>query len=220
MIRGIWLLAVSITVTASLTAAQTTGRISGTVISEDGTVVEHADACASLTSGNSTTINCRIPVDDEGHFQIENVKFGSYGIFAVNEEQGYSIDNQSPGLKVTVTAENPSQNVIIRFRPRGGVLTGAVTDKVTGKAVEDAWINYIAIDNGGEGGNRRTVGGGFSLAAPTESNLLIYVSANGYKGWVYTDASNPAQPVVRLASGERRVLHIELEPLPKTSGVR
>jgi hypothetical protein len=220
MIRGVWLLTVSIAVTASLMTAQTTGHISGTVISEDGTVIDHADACTSVTSGNSTTINCRIPVDEEGHFQIENVKFGSYGIFAINEGEGYSIENQSPGLKVTVTPENPSQSVMIRLRPRGGVFTGSVTDKVSGKAIEDAWIDYIAIDNGGAGGNRRTVGGRFSMAAPTESNLLIYVSAKGYKGWVYTDASNPAQPVVRLASGERRVLDIELEPLPKTSGVR
>jgi hypothetical protein len=220
MIRRIWLLTLSIAVAASFMTAQTNGRISGTVISEDGTVVDHADACTSETSGNSTSINCRIPVDDEGHFQVENVKLGSYGIFAINEELGYSIENQSPGLKVTLTPENPSQNVIIRLRPRGGVLTGSVKDKVSGKPVEDAWINYIAIDNRGGGGSRRSVDGRFSLAAPTESNLLIYVCANGYKGWVYTDASNSAQPVVRLGSGERRVLDIELEPLPNTSEVR
>ena len=48
----------------------------------------------------------------------------------------------------------------------------------------------------------------------------LNVSAKGYKGWVYTDDSNPAQPAVRLASDERRVLDIGLEPLSKTSGVR
>jgi hypothetical protein len=68
--------------------SQTTGRISGTVISEDGTVVDHADACTSVTSGNNTSINCIFPVDDEGHFQIENVKFGTYGMFAINEGGG------------------------------------------------------------------------------------------------------------------------------------
>lgn len=219
MMRGIWLLTVSIALAASLTTAQTTGRISGTVISEDGAVVDHMNVCTSVTSGNQRRTNCLIPVDDAGHFQIENVKFGSYGVFAINEEQGYSVDNQSPGLKVTVTSENPFQNVTIRLRPRGGILTGSVTDKVSGKAVDEAWINYIEIDNGG-GGSHRTVAGRFSMAAPTESNLLIYVHANGYKGRIYTDGSNPAQPLVKLTSGERRVLDLELEPLPKTSGVR
>jgi hypothetical protein len=220
MMREIWLLTVSIVVAASLTTAQTTGRITGTVITEDGAVVDHFDVCMSVTSGNHTTTNCRVPVDAEGHFEIENVRFGSYGIFAVNEEEGYSIENQTPGLKVTVTADSPSQNVTIRLREKGAVLTGSVTDKVTGKAIEDAWINYIDIDNGGGGGSHRTIGGRFSMATPTKSNLLIYVSAKGYKGWVCTDASNPSQPLVRLASGERKVLIIELEPLPKISGVR
>jgi hypothetical protein len=99
MIRRICLLTASAVVTACLMAAQTSGRISGTVIGEDGAVVDHVNVCTSVTTGNNTTINCRIPVDNAGHFQIENVKFGSYGIFAVNDEQGYSIQNQSPGLK-------------------------------------------------------------------------------------------------------------------------
>jgi hypothetical protein len=220
MIRGIWVLTVSIASTASLMTAQATGRISGTVITEGGAVVDKGNVCESETFGKVISIDCVYPIDSEGHFQIPNVKFGSPTIFAVNEEEGYSIGNQTPGLKVNVTPENPWQNVVIRVRPRGGVLTGSVTDKVSGKAVEGAWISYIAIDNGGTGGNRQAAGGRFSMAVPTDSNLLIYVSAKGYKGWVYTDDSNPAQPAVRLASDERRVLDIGLEPLSKTSGVR
>lgn len=147
--RGIWLLTVSIAIAAALTTAQTTGRISGNVISEDGAVVDHFDVCMSVTSGNNTTTNCRVATDAQGHFEIEDVKFGSYGIFAVKEQEGYSIDNQTPGLKVTVTADSPWQSVTIRLRERGAILTGSVTDRVSGRAVEDAWINYIDIDNGG-----------------------------------------------------------------------
>jgi hypothetical protein len=63
-------------------------------------------------------------------------KFGSYGIFTTNEEEGDSIENQRPGLRVTVTAENPSQNVSIRLQgPRRGVLTGLVTVKVTRRQI-------------------------------------------------------------------------------------
>jgi hypothetical protein len=219
MRRGFWLLNVSVLVTASLMTAQTTGHISGTVISEDGGVIENTKVCTSYISGSRTTINCLTPVDNEGHFQIENMKFGSYTIFAINEAQGYSMENQSPGLSLSVTPENPSQTVTIQLGPKGAVLTGSVTDNVSGKAIDDAWISYIAIDNGTGSGQKRTLGGQFSMAVPTESNLLIYVSARGYKGWVYADSSNPAQPLVRLASGEHRVLDIELEPLPKTSAV-
>jgi hypothetical protein len=40
------------------------------------------------------------------------------------------------------------------------------------------------------------------------------VSAPGYKEWVYTDAANPSWLVLRLGSGEKKVLDIELERAP------
>jgi hypothetical protein len=219
MVRAARSLASCIIATASLMAAQTVGSISGDVTSENGTVVRHAKVCTSITSKQSTTIGCNTLVDDEGHFQIENLDFGRYGIFAINEEEGYSIDNQSPGLQIEVSPKNPSPHVSVRLRPKGTVFMGSVTDKTNGNAIDNAWIEYVSLDNG-NAGSRRTVGGRFSVVVPTDSALLIYVVATGYKGWVYADSSNLTQPTVMFAPGERRVVDIELEPTPKTSAVR
>ena len=217
MLRLICLLTLSVVVAASFVNAQNTASITGTALNENGATLAHANLCTSVSSGSHTTINCRYSVDSEGHFDIQNIGVGTYGVFAINEDEGYSIDNQSPGVKVTLTPENPSQNITVHLRPRGAIVTGSVSDRISGKVIEDAWINYIAIDDGGGGGNHKTSGGRFTMAVPTSSNLLIYVSAHGYKGWVCTDSSSSAQPVVRLAPGERRVLDIELEPLTKSS---
>jgi hypothetical protein len=176
--KGTWLIVFVVIVSSNLTA-QAVGRITGTLINEDGQVVEQADVCTSATSASTTTTICRYPVNKEGQFQIENVKFGSYGIFATNEDEGYSIENQSPGMKVAVTPENPSPNVTVRLRRRGGILTGSVTDKVSGKAIDGAWIHYIDIDGGGSGGTHRIDRGQFGIAVPKDSDLLIYVSAEG-----------------------------------------
>jgi len=127
---------------------------------------------------------------------------------------GYSIDNQSPGQEVRITEDEPWATATVRLRPRGGILVGSVSDKTTGKAVKGAWVQYILIDNGG--GSRYT-DGEFQMAVPADSDLLVLVWAKGYKGWLYNDASSPTRPVLRLASGERKVLEVELEPLPKTS---
>jgi hypothetical protein len=96
MVREMCLLTIIIAFASSLTTAQTTGRITGVVITGDGVVLDHVDVCTSVTSGNHITTNCRVPVDGDGHFQIENIKFGSYDIFAINEEEGYSIENNLP----------------------------------------------------------------------------------------------------------------------------
>lgn len=190
--------------------------IVGTVLNEEGQLVDHAKACVSFTTGsNSRTINCNVPTDKDGQFTIEGLKIGTYGVFAINEAEGYSIDNQSPGQEVRITAEEPWQNVTVQLRARGGILVGSVRDKMNGRSVEAAWVEYIVIDNGG-GGTTRT-DGEFQLTVPTDCDLLILVHAKGYKGWLYNDASNPTRPIVRVASGEKKVLDVELEPSPKTS---
>jgi uncharacterized surface anchored protein len=192
--------------------------IVGTVLNEEGQLVEHAKACVSVTSGNNRTISCDVSTDKDGQFTIEGLKIGTYGIFAINESEGYSTDNQSPGQEVRITADEPWPNVTVRLRARGGVLVGSVRDRMNGRLVEAAWVEYIVVDNGG-GGTTRT-DGEFQLTVPTDSDLLILVHAEGYKGWLYNDASSPTRPVVRVASGEKKVLDVELEPSPKASTQR
>lgn len=197
-------------VAATFTYAQASGN-TGSVLNEDGQPIK-ATVCTSVTSGNSTGITCRIPTDQDGEFQIENVEFGNYGLFAIDVANGYSIENQHP-FKVRVTAENPSPNVIIRMQPRGGVLTGSVKDKLTGKSLDTAWVQWTTIDNGAGGGSARAIGGKFQIVAPIASDLIVCVTARGYKGWVYAGDANSTRPVLRLGSGEPKILDIELEPL-------
>ena len=73
--------------------------------SEDGQLVGHVEVCISVfVAKNSTSISCIASTDKDGEFQIENVKFGTYGLLAVDEGEGYSITNQSPARDVVVTA--------------------------------------------------------------------------------------------------------------------
>jgi hypothetical protein len=204
---------------SAILAAHDIGRITGVVFNEDGQLAEHVHVCTSLKSGNRTTINCLIPVDTSGTFQIENLKLGTYNLFAVDESNGYSIDNQSPGQQVKVTADNSSLNVTIRMQPRGAVLSGIVTDKISGKPLGTAWVHWISLDDAYGGGSAGTLKGRIQIAVPVNSDLIILVTAKGYKGWVYTDALNSTRPVLRLASGERKTLDVELEPFPKTVAV-
>lgn len=97
-------------------AAQNMGRITATVWDERCQVINDATVCLSLTSeSGSPSINCRI-FTDHGQFQIPKLGFGTYGGFAIKEAEGYSIENQSPGQKVTVSAANPSPEVSARLR--------------------------------------------------------------------------------------------------------
>jgi uncharacterized surface anchored protein len=194
------------------------GRIVGTVLNEAGQLVDHARVCTSITSGANTEINCRVSTDKDGRFQIEHLRTGTYNVFAQKEEEGYTISNQSPGQKVEITIEQSFAIVTIRLRPKGGILVGSVKDKTSGKPVEAIAVRYLAVDKGDAGFTRAN--GNFQITVPTATDLIIVVSAEGYKGWVYTDPSDPSHPVLRLASGEQRLLDIELEPLSKEPTVQ
>jgi uncharacterized surface anchored protein len=211
--RGNWLAIAFVASVASFATAQTAGRITGTVLNEDGQVVNDATVCTSVASGNSTSINCNIFTDNGGQFQIDKLRLGNYGLFAINEAEGYSIQNQNPGQKVALTTENPSQNVTVRLRPGGAVLIGTVRNKISGEPVKGVSVQYLDVDGKASGSSPFSASDGeFHVALPPQCDLVIVVSAKGYKGWVYTDPSNPSRPVLRLAAGDRKTVDVELEP--------
>jgi hypothetical protein len=209
--RGNCLLALIACVT-SLATAQNVGRITGTVMDEHGQFVEGATVCLSIgLEGASTSSTCEI-FTDHGQFKIPKVKFGTYGVFAINVAEGYSIENQNPGLKVTVSAANPSPEVTVRLRPGGAVLSGTVLDRSNGKPVKAVFVQYLDVDGKASGSSPLNTDGEFLVTLPPDCDLVIIVSANGYKGWVYTDPLNPTRPVLRLRAGERKQIDIQLDP--------
>lgn len=196
------------------------GRIEGTVVNEEGQLVEHAMVCTSLTRGSATKINCQTLTDKDGRFQIGDLEFGTYRVFAIKEDGGYSVENQTPGDQVQITEENPFSIVAIRLRPKGAILVGSVRDKSTGQPLREFHVEYLNIDGGergGGGGGGREANGKFRMTVPVDSDLLVAIYAIGYKGWVYTDPANPSHPILRIAAGETRRLEIEMEPRDTTS---
>lgn len=218
--RGNWPVVAILIFATFLTCVQTsaqplgTGGVRGTVSNEEGQIVDNAKVCVSMTQKNSTTINCRFLAGKDGQFLVENLPLGTYSVFAINEGEGYSIENQSPGTKVRITTENPWANVEIRLRPKGGVLILSVRDKITGQPIKKVNVQYLGLE--GEAAGNASGDGEFHATVPTGLDLLIVVSAHGYKGWVYTDPSNPSRPVLKLQPGERKELEIELEPKPQS----
>jgi len=195
------------------------GGIAGTILTEDGQAASGAQPCVSMHSGNHTGITCPNKSDTEGRFTINHLKAGTYQVFAINDAEGYSMESQSPGQDVTLSADQPWATITIRMRNRGAILVGSITDKFTGKRIARAQIQYTAIDRNGSGGST-LVKDEFHVAVPPNCDVVVIVMANGYKGWVYTDGASPSRPVLRLASGERKEMNIQLEPLPDGSAPR
>jgi hypothetical protein len=189
------------------------GRITGIVVNKDGQLMDHATVCTRTTSGDSSWTNCSTYTNPDGRFEIEQLKVGTYSVFAIKEDEGYATANQGPGQTIAITNEQPFAVVTIRMSPNGGILAFSVKDKTTGKPIPEVTMTYQAVDATGSGSGRYP--SDFRLTLPTATDLIVVVSAKGYKSWFYTDPSDSSRPVVRLDPGEERVVDVELVQSPK-----
>ncbi len=191
------------------------GMIAGTVLDANGQVAEGARVCLSVSSGGPDSIvttesACSISADKYGQFQLEHLKMGTYTVFA-QDAADYSSMDEGKGPKVTLTAETPYAHVALRLKP-GGILLGSVTDAVSGKPIQQFQVQYVELDRQG-GGSTFGFHGKFRVVVPVATDFVVIVSAQGYKGWVYTDSDDQSRPVLRVAAGEQKELEIELQPL-------
>ncbi len=189
------------------------GRINGTVLDENGQLVHDANVCTSVTKGSETVVNCNVSTNESGQFHIDHLNIGTYGVFATKEQDGYSFSNPPSARNVIITTSDPNAYLTLRLGPKGGILAGSVKDTETGKPIKTSEVYYVALDAKTSGSAGVNDEGQFQIVFPAGSDVVVVVSAQGYRGWVYTDAADPSRPVLRLGPGEKQFLDVELEAI-------
>lgn len=209
-------LAVSL-VCVSLTHAQTNeqathGGVTGTVLDNEGQPVKKADVCTLVTSPSKISTDCRVQTDKTGQFHMQQLPMGTLRIFARKMESGYPPFNEAERAEtVTLTAENPLAHIILKLGPKEGILIPMVRDKINGQPIRDFHVRWDI--NGGHW----TATVGFSdltrrTSLPVDKDILIEVSARGYKNWFYANPGDGRRATLRFESGEEKTLDVELEP--------
>jgi hypothetical protein len=212
----------------SLTYSQTSqqipavGRVTGTVLDEFNQPINQAQVCSVVylrlkpnTSQSNST--CVTHTDKAGQFQIDHLPMGTYSIAASKNDDGYAeLGQGTPVPEVTLTPEEPIANVIVKLGPKQGILIPVVRDKATGKPVFDFLVRWQTVVPGGTSSGAS----GFSqwttrTPIPAAKDVSLEVSAHGYKNWDYVDPSGSR--FLRMQSGERKILTIELQPEAKNS---
>lgn len=189
------------------------GRITGIVLNEDGQPMSHAVVCVEQVGSHKS--ECNVWTDPTGQFEIQHLSMGATHLYATKDEDGYSTLNQTRARQtVTLTMQEPSASITIKLAPRAGILIGTVGDSVTGKPVNKMQVIWMATasSNAASGSSGTYDKGEFRVNLPTKSDLLVFVSAPGYKTWFYRDLADPSQAELRLASGEQKSVDIELVP--------
>jgi hypothetical protein len=194
------------------------GSIVGTVVDEDGKpvlgpMVTYSVLTASGGSTSATSSNA-----PNGEFEITQVPLGKVELNAAAPLSGYWHNDASPYKQtVVLTATNPTAHVRLKVGPKPAVLVLIVSDRITGKAIDGFMIRTIGADGGGAGTAGlayfpQTDEGGREVAISPLFDVLLGVTAKGYKNWFYSNPTDPSDPTLHLESGERKTVQVTMQP--------
>jgi hypothetical protein len=188
------------------------GRITRTVVNSDGEPVSQALICTTIHSSpnSSRTEYGPVRTDKDGRFELDHLPIGEIGIFAEKREAGYWTEDQKSTQTVSLTSQDPLAPVLLRVGPPPGELTIAVRDKVTGKPVQSSKVRTTQGAHTFINENSSTT----IVWVRPDADVMVQISAPGYKTWYYIDPDDPSQPVLRLHAGENKTVDAYLEPKP------
>ena len=200
-----------------LAAAQEKGLIRGMVVDEEGVPVSGAKVHAEPTVRRAGSLFMRfVETDAAGRYVIDRLDWGTYRVFAMKEESGYpnmywSLYSKDALPTATVGPSTPVADFKIQMGPKAGILSGSVTNALTGSPV-NAGFKLIGVASPNQWIST-SVPPDYGVLLPADTDILLEVSAPGYQTWYYGGASDISKrSPLRLASGSRMHLDVLLEP--------
>jgi hypothetical protein len=193
----------------TVVSGHSNGRITGTVLGQTGQPVAGAYVMAVESLHQSLDNPPSTKSDSTGQFEISGLPLRDYHVYASKPQDGYpdadpAYDEENQAA-IALSPERPSASVVISIR-KAGIVTLDVTDKATGKRVTGRY--KLSAPRRWETQGETS----YPLLIHPSTDVMLEVSAKGYKTWFYSDASNPSQPLpLRLESGEQKSLRVELK---------
>ena len=193
----------------AISGAQELGKIMGIVVDEN--CVPVIAAKVSVDRADQTQFHSllrSIDTDSAGRFVIGRLAFGQYKVFAKQEQLGYpdtrwSFYSGDVFAHATVNSTHPTADVQIKIGPKAGLLTGSVSDALSGAPVPAAF-KLTRVDAPNDWIST-SMPPSYRVLLPPATRVRLEVSAPGFKAWAYPDT-------LRLQSGIERRLDIALEP--------
>lgn len=212
------LLAISFLVSAQGTEVGE-GVIQGVVLGEGARPVRGAKVHADLKGVPMAKKIRYVETDENGFFLIDQLEFGTYYVAAKNDEEGYgdsgfSFFNDQPVPTAQISARQRIADVVINLGPKAGILTGTISDAVTGKPIAAGFWLVQAKDR-----NKwmsTSAAPDFRVLIPSAKEMEVKVSAPGYEDWVYQNPAIRSQ-VLRIDPGSEIHLDIQLRPTHERS---
>lgn len=195
-----------------------TGSICGTVLDENGQPAKDI-LITAIYLGAHSGIYPASRSDNSGHYCLVNVPYGENAPAADDPKHGYpnpqygfyaSEIAKKEAINVAhLSAEHPQATIDFRIPYRAAFLTIHLIDAITGKP-QSALFYKLRVKTDPQ---RRYMYGSQgvtdALLLPPNENVLLKVSAPGYREWPYD--GSPGY-VLNLLAGEHKTIDVALQP--------
>jgi hypothetical protein len=143
------------------------GSIRGAVLTEGGNPVPDAHVYAEVMRGSKILTVLNTNTDNVGIFVFSRLAAGRYRVYADKEEAMYlstrpDIFTSRPALALVITPDRPTATTLIRFGPKGSIVTGWVRDSETGRSI----AAHLSLAPMSAGGGWSTTGNRWPIQVP------------------------------------------------------
>jgi hypothetical protein len=143
-----------------------------------------------------------------------------YKVYAEKERDGYpdmmlGMYNPKDDASVALaTSEAAVVGTTVHIGPKAARLKWNVRDAVSGNSINTPTFSFQRRDNGASAGGTALADEG--VLVPSDTDLIMEISARGYRDWYYGEALDKSTAVsLRILPGEEKTLQVRLQPSAK-----
>jgi len=190
--------------------------IHGIAVTEDG---QPAKQIALTAKPLGVAVGAILPhsrTNSVGEYRFENVPWwGRYTIYADDEEAGYSSFSTGSGgnsapSEVEITPEHPEAQLTVVIPPKAGFIYIHLTNRKTGADISGMRVALMTEKDPVLPVATMSCYSNQVILVPPDTNILLHITSDGFREW---DESAGKGKAVRLASGTRLKLDVQLEPV-------
>jgi hypothetical protein len=194
------------------------GTITGTVVDSQGHPAVGIKVAVLPLESTAMAISWKT-TDRNGKWEFAGLKLIGYWLVTEDEPDGYPntmsrLQQPNPQL-VYLTSDSPSATVVIRLGPKAAVLSGSLTDAVTGAPIPNGGVELWRSNDAKRSIGGRSVQAQYKLLLPANTAVGLKFSVPGYQPWYYPGVADALHATsLTLKSGQQKTLDVQLQPLP------
>ena len=155
-----------------------------------------------------------VKTNQAGEYRFKNLDFGEWGLYAQDDEAGYSsfstggYGSAGSFSEVELTAEHPQANLLVTLPPKAGFVHVHLTNRETGAVVSTMRVELMLAETPDVLAFRMEGESSKVILVPPEKHLLLHVTADGFHEWRESAGTGK---LIYLPSGAQLKLDVQLE---------